>query len=66
MEKKILTYESKLSGYQDVVMIDKIKRLEICKETSGETFVEIHLIDGEVLLSSDSLKTLSARLILEE
>jgi hypothetical protein len=56
---KLLRYEPINSEYEHVVVANKIVRLS--KSKDGEiTF--IHLTNGEILKSSDSIKILEARL----
>ena len=44
--------------FMQSVMIDKILRLS---KTEGGEHTQIHLVNGEVLLTTDSMKTISAR-----
>ena len=56
---RVLNYSPAGREYMEVVMVDKIIRFS--KSADGEiTF--IHLTNGEIIPSNDSLKTLEARI----
>jgi hypothetical protein len=57
--KKTIEYSPIRGDFSHVVMIDKIAHLS--KDETGEV-TRIHLTNGEVLLSEDSIKTLDARI----
>lgn len=63
MATRIIEYDSPESEYRTFVMIDKIVRLS--KHEDGEITL-IHLTTGEVLQSTDSIKTLVARINSED
>ena len=56
---KTIHFHSADSGWNEVIMVDKIVRLS--KSDSGD-FTYIHLVGGEEVRSNDSIKTLEARL----
>ena len=47
------------SDYQLVIMLDKIVYAD---KQNGTDIARIHLVNGEILLSTDSLKTIQARI----
>ena len=57
--KKTIEYAPLFGDYQHVVMVDKIAHLS--KDETGEV-TRIHSMNGEVLLSGDSIRTLDARI----
>lgn len=57
--KRTIEYSPLFGDYSHVVMIDKIAHLS--KDDTGEV-TRIHLLNGDVLLSGDSIKTLDARI----
>lgn len=57
--KRTLTCNKKDSDFAQLVMIDKIAYLS--KSQDGETTF-IHLDNGEILATEDSIKTLEARI----
>ena len=56
---RTIEYSPLRGDYSHVVMIDKIAHMS--KDETGEV-TRIHLVNGEVLLSGDSIKTLDARI----
>lgn len=61
---KMLEYES-LGRYREVVVASKVVRLSKDPEDRGER-CRIHLDNGEVVYSRDSLRTLESRMDLIE
>jgi hypothetical protein len=55
---RVLYYSPKRDDYVGAIMVDKIIRFS--KSADGDTTF-IHLVNGEVLASSDSLKVLAER-----
>jgi len=56
---KTLTHSPADSNYHEVIITDKIVRLS--KSEDGE-ITYIHLMNGEVIASEDSMNTIEARL----
>lgn len=63
MAIRLIEYDALEDEYRTFVMLDKIVRLS--KHEKGEITL-IHLTTGEVLESTDSLKTLVARINSDE
>ena len=63
MAKKILRYSPFGGDFAGLIAIDKI--LHINKSEDGE-ITYIHLVDGTILKSNDSINTLEARLNSED
>ena len=57
--KKLLNYDAVDDENTTEVMIDKIVRFSKSKDNE---ITYIHLINGEILESNDSIKTLTARI----
>ena len=64
MANKTITYDDEGSPYNGVIVAKHIVRLS---KTSDGKLTRIHLDNGEVVLSNDSMKCLQARIdLLEE
>jgi hypothetical protein len=60
---KLLKYRS-MEGYEETIIADKVIRLsksDVINE-NGTVLTLIHLINKEIIVTEDSIKTLSARL----
>lgn len=58
---KTLRYEA-LDGWEGIVMVDKIVRMDKDISYPGRALTRIHLTNGEVIPTMDSINTLEARL----
>ena len=59
--KKTLSFEPLYNNYRGIVLIDKIVYLDKEYDTT-----QIHLVNGEILETHDSINTLEARINSED